>query len=145
MGNITGEYIWFLVPIFNSDPGQPGNAIAMEATANDGSGRATYFFRITDPNNYLCFKSLEKALIEVDNALKKINRHLITVNFRREPIYLTNEQLNSTAYVGYQRTISKVPSLRELRRLFIGRVMHYSPEQWKEAVIQLLRSNVSTG
>jgi hypothetical protein len=31
-----------------------------------------------------------------------------------------------------------VPSLKELRRLFIGRVMHHSPEQWRESVRQLL-------
>lgn len=145
MGDLTGEYIWFLAPIFNSDPAQPGNAIAMEATTGDGSGKATYFFKITDRNRYLNFRNLEELQAEADKALKRINRHLITVNFRREPIYLTDEQLNSTAYVSYQRAIAKVPSLRELRRLFIGRVMHHSPEQWKGAVTQLLESNASTG
>jgi hypothetical protein len=145
MGELTGEYIWFLAPIFNSDPTRPGNAIAMEATAGDGSGKATYFFKITDSNKYRNLKNPEELQVEVDKALKMINRLLITVNFRREPIYLTDEQLNSTTYAGYLRTISKVPSLRELRRLFIGRVMHHSLEQWKESVMQLLESNVSIG
>lgn len=145
MGDLTGEYIWFLAPIFNSDPAQPGNAIAMEATAGDGGGKATYFFKITDSDRYLSFKNLEELQTEVDKALKNINRHLIAVNFRREPIYLSDEQLNSTTYVGYLRTISRVSSLRELRRLFIGRVMHYSPEQWQATVMQLLKSNVSIG
>lgn len=145
MGDLTGEYLWFLAPIFNSDPAQPGNAIAMEATAPEGSGRATYIFKIAERDQYLNLKNLEELRAEADKALKRINRHLITVNFRREPIYLTDEQLNSTSYAGYLRTIAKIPSLRELRRLFIGRVMHHSPEQWKVAIMQLLESNASAG
>ena len=144
MGDLTGEYLWFLVPMFSRDSAKPGNAIAMEATTSDGSGRATYFFRITDFNTYLNFKSLEELQTGVDETMKMITRDLINVNFRREPIYLTNEQLNSTTYVGYLRTIAKVASLRELRRLFIGRVMHYTPEQWKGDVMQLLKPNLST-
>jgi len=67
-------------------------------------------------------------------------RALPPVNFRREPIYLTDDQLNTKAFVGYRRTLAMVPSLGELRRLFIGRVMHHSPEQWRDSVTQLLRS-----
>ena len=143
MGDLTGEYIWFLVPIFNVDTTQPGNAIAMEATAVEGSGKATYFFKITDPGIYKNLKNQEELQAVVDKSLKQINRDLITVNFRREPIYLTDEQLDSTTYVAYRRAVSKVPALQELRRLFIGRVIHNSPEQWKEAVTQLLKSNVN--
>ena len=142
MGDLTGEYLWFLVPIFNIDSALPGNAIAMEATAVEGSGKATYFFKITDLNIYRNFKNQEELQTEVDKIMKLINRCLIAVNFRREPIYLTDEQLNTITYVGYRRAVSKVPALQELRRLFIGRVMHQSPEQWKEAVAQLLKTNV---
>ena len=143
MGDLTGEYIWFLVPIFNVDNTQPGNAIAMEATAVEGSGKATYFFKITDPGIYKNLKNPEELQAVVDKSLKQINRDLITVNFRREPIYLTDEQLDLTTYVAYRRAVSKVPALQELRRLFIGRVIHNSPEQWKEAVTLLLKSNVN--
>jgi len=143
MGDLTGEYIWFLVPIFNLDPAQPGNAIAMEATAIEGSGKATYFFKITDSSIYEILKNQEELQAVVDKSLKQINRDLITVNFRREPIYLTDEQLNSITYVVYRRAVLKVPALQELRRLFIGRVIHNSPEQWKEAITQLLKSNVN--
>ena len=145
IGDLTGEYIWFLVPIFNVDNTQPGNAIAMEATAVEGSGKATYFFKITDSGIYKNLKNQEELQVVVDKSLKQINRDLITVNFRREPIYLTDEQLNSTTYVAYRRAVSKVPALQELRRLFIGRVIHNSPEQWKEAVTKLLKSNLNAG
>lgn len=33
LGDLTGEYIWFLIPIYSVTRGEPGNAIAMEATA----------------------------------------------------------------------------------------------------------------
>jgi len=143
MGDLTAEYIWFLVPIYNLDGTQPGNAIAMEATAMEGNGKATYCFKITDPKIYRNFKSEEELQVAVDKSLKQLNRDLIIVNFRREPIYLTDAQLKSTTYVAYRRAVSKVPALQELRRLFIGRVIHNSPEQWKEAITQLLKSNVN--
>ena len=66
MGDLTGEYIWFLVPIFNVDNTQPGNAIAMEATAVEGSSKATYFFKITDPGIYKNLKNPEELQAVVD-------------------------------------------------------------------------------
>ena len=143
MGDLTKEYIWFLIPIFSADTAKPGNAIAMEATAAEGSGRATYFFKIMEPSIYKNLKNQEELQMVVDKSLKQINRDLISVNFRREPIYLTDEQLDSTAYVAYRRAVSKVPALQELRRLFIGRVIHSSPEQWKASITQLLESNLN--
>jgi hypothetical protein len=115
----------------------------MEAASAEGSGRATYFFRLIDPEKYRNSKSLEDLRTEVDEALKRINRYLITINFRREPIYLSDEQLNTAAYVGYQRAVSKLPALRELRSSFLGRVIHNSPEQWKESVDKLLKASVA--
>ncbi|MDP1629780.1 MAG: hypothetical protein Q8L57_04135, partial [bacterium] len=40
--------------------------------------------------------------------------------------------------------IEKFPELKELRRLFVGRVMHYSKEQWESDVNDILKFNVST-
>jgi hypothetical protein len=145
MGDLTSGYIWFLAPIFSDQPSQPGNAIAMEATSADGSGRATYFFKIVEPEQYAKYNNSEELKAEVDKALKRISRHLLSVNFRREPIYLTDQQLSSPDYISYQRAVAKIPSLQELRRLFIGRVIHHSPEQWRAAVAQLLESNMKTG
>ena len=89
MGDLTGEYIWFLAPIFNSDHTLPGNTIAMEATTGEGSGKATYFFKICERDRYLSFRNMAEIQMEADKALKRMNRNLVTINFRREPIYLT--------------------------------------------------------
>ncbi len=144
MGDLTGEYIWFLVPIFYADHTQPGNAIAMEASIGNGGSKATYFFKIMERNQYLSLRNLEEMQSIADGVIKSINSNLVTVNFRREPIYLTDEQLNSSTYIGYRRSIAKVPALQQLRRLFIGRVIHRSPEQWQAGVKQLLVSNMTT-
>jgi hypothetical protein len=138
MGDITGLYVYFLAPIFSAEPGRPGNAIAMEAASEADTGRATYFFRIAEESAYQGLKTLKDLQDACDLALAQLNRNLITVNFRREPIFLTDDQLESAAFAGYRRAISMVPSLKELRRLFIGRVIHHSPEQWRESVRQLL-------
>jgi hypothetical protein len=37
----------------------------------------------------------------------------------------------------------RIPELRLLRERFIGRIMHSSPEQWKQDVASLLAFNVA--
>ena len=123
MGELTGEYIWFLMPISSE---KSGDFLAMEAGSTiKGGGKATYFFKIPEAEN-------------LDDLVKKINRCLLAINFRREPIYLKDEDLEKPDYSKYKIAISKIPELRLLRQLFIGRVIHTSPESWKENVNNLI-------
>jgi len=162
MGDITGEYIWFLIPIYGTSPNEPGNAIAMEAGRITGSeaaepgaeipegegekaeGKATYFFRITSRSDYPNFENIEDLHKVTDDFIKTFNRCMLAINFRREPIYLPEKKLNEPRYANYRFAISKIPALQILRNHFVGRVAHYSPEQWKEDVMELLRFNVSS-
>lgn len=144
LGDLTGEYIWFLIPIYSINPKEPGNAVAMEAISGEGGGKATYFFRIVSRKDYPNFKNIDDLHREVDNFIKRINRCMLAINFRREPIYLPDERLEEPQYQKYQFAIQKIPALQELRRLFIGRVIHSSPEQWKQDVLDLLKFNVGT-
>jgi len=143
LGDLTGEYIWFLVPIYSTNSKEPGNAVAMEAISEEGGGKATYFFRIVSRRDYLNFKRIEDLHREADNFVKTINRCMLDINFRREPIYLPDERLKEPQYAKYNFAIQKIPALQTLRSLFIGRVIHSSPEQWKNDVMDLLRFNVS--
>ncbi|MDI6811188.1 MAG: hypothetical protein QMD80_05885 [archaeon] len=143
LGDLTGEYIWFLIPIYSTNPEEPGNAVAMEATSEEGAGRATYFFRIASRLDYPNFKSLEDLHKAVDIILRKINRCMLAINFRREPIYLPDEKFNEAQYQKYRFTIAKISALQILRHLFIGRVFHRSREQWQEDTKDLLKFNVS--
>ena len=101
---------------------------------------ATYFFKATGRNEYLQSKD-EDLMKDLDSFVKNINRSMIEINFRREPVYLTDEQLDSTKYTQYRFAIAKIPSLRTLRSQFIGRVIHASVAQWKADVASLLAFN----
>lgn len=145
MGGLTGEYVWFLIPIYDTDPKKLGNAIAMEATSGEeGSGKATYFFKIVSRKDYPKFKKLEELDKKVDEFVKTMNRCMLAINFRREPIYLPDEKLDEPKYLKYKFAVQKIPSLQTLRSLFTGRVIHSSPEQWKQDVMDLLKFNVGT-
>ena len=104
---------------------------------------ATYFFRIMGRKEYAQTKD-EDLIIGLENFTKNINRAMIDVNFRREPIFLSEKQLDSTKYVQYRFAISRMPSLRILRSLFIGRVIHTSLEQWKSNIASLLAFNTKS-
>jgi hypothetical protein len=69
---------------------------------------------------------------------------MIEINFRREPIYLTEKQLDSTEYTQYRFAIAKIPSLKTLREQFVGRVIHASQKQWKTNVTSLLNINAKS-
>jgi len=144
LGDLTGEYIWFLIPIYSTDSKAFGNAIAIEAISSDGGGKATYFFRIVSRNGYTNMKDLDVFHLKVDDYIKKMNRCMLAINFRREPIYIPKERLEEPQYQKYQIAISKIPELRILIELFIGRVIHSSFEQWKADVTDLLTFNVES-
>jgi len=79
--------------------------------------------------------------VELDRFVKSINSAMIQINFRREPIYLSENQLQSTEYTQYRFAIAKIPALGILRNLFVGRVIHSSLEQWKADAASLLAFN----
>lgn len=177
MGELTGEYIWFLMPIYGTSEKGYGNAIALEAaekagkaapseTAEDtaaakvaqnpiaeeplevgvkeGTGRATYFFRIVSRNEHQNIQAFQQFDSAVDTLIKTINRCMLDINFRREPIYISDEKLDEAEYTKYKIAIQKIPSLQILRDLYVGRIIHSSPEQWKNDVMELLRFNTVT-
>ncbi len=144
LGDLTREYIWFLIPIYSVNPAVPGNAVAIEATSEEGEGRATYFFRIVSRKDYPNFRDIGDLHRWVDTFIRMMNRSMISINFRREPIYLPDSRLRESQYEKYRFAILKLPALQTLRSLFIGRVIHSSPEQWRQDVLDLLKFNVST-
>jgi hypothetical protein len=144
MGDLTGEYIWFLIPIYSVDPQKPGNAIVMESASPEGGGKATYFFRLVDREKYPSYENIDDLHKKYDELLETINRCMQEINFRREPIYLPEESLNKPRYARYRHAVNKMPALQTLRNLFIGRVSHRTPDQWREDVLDLLSFNVET-
>jgi hypothetical protein len=110
MGKLTEEYILLMLPIYNIAPKYPGNLIALEALSTHGEGRATYFFRIMPKDEYVAIDSFDQLNIRVDKLLRLINYSMLQINFRREPIYLTKEQLLTPQYEKYLYSIENQPA-----------------------------------
>lgn len=136
------DYVFFLAPIYSTDGGKGGNAIAFEASSGEDEGRATYFFRIWSRKDY----PLPDARMMDEQAgmfISQLVEGLNAINFRREPVYLPEERLYMPEYSRYRFAAMRIPELGLLRERFVGRVVHSSPEQWKEDVSALLAFNVA--
>ncbi len=144
LGDMTGEYLWFLFPIYHQDNKIPGNVIAMEAMNTEGKSQATYFFKMMSRKTYAKKQSKDVLDQQADWFLDRINRCMLAINFRREPIYLSEEKLNDPRYEKYKTSIALIPELRDLRDAFIGRVIHGSLAQWQKDVLALLKFNVQS-
>lgn len=143
MGDLTSEYIWFLIPIYALTPEPFGNIIAMEAISKEDEGRATYFFKILERGAFNKLKSLEEMHQHADKFIKLLNYSMLQINFRREPIYLSTEQLSKPQYLKYMYSIEAQPALKLMRKHFAGRVIHSNTEQWKQDVVDLIKFNTT--
>jgi hypothetical protein len=74
----------------------------------------------------------------VEAAMDALNYGLVMVNFRREPIYMSDAEMEKPENAHYLRSIERVPALADLRRNFIGRVAHTNPEAWRKGLEELL-------
>ena len=75
----------------------------------------------------------------LDAAIRELNRALVLLNFRREPIYLPDDSLTlQPCYRRYAIACRKIPELRRLRASFLGRAFHTSPPAWQKQVDGLL-------
>jgi hypothetical protein len=124
-------FCWFMFPLAGgAAPANSANVVAWECTSQ--VGRATYVFRLPKPGQ----------LMETDEAVRRINRGIVMVNFRREPIYLPDSSLEIQPrfrrYAIAQRNLSE---LRDVRSLFMGRAIHTSVDAWQEQLQSLLKKS----
>ena len=120
-GLSPGAYRFFFLPVLREERAY----IVFEAASTGDAGRATYVFRV--PANG-----------SPEAAMDALNYALILVNFRREPIYMSDAQLHKPENAHYLRSAERVPALTALRRDFAGRAAHTAPEAWLHAVEALL-------
>jgi len=129
---------WFFFPLATK-PGakSPGNLVAWEATSK--GGRATYFFRLLPPEQARVLADPSQAPAAVDAAVRELNRALVLLNFRREPVYLSEDSLEmQPRFRRYAIACRKIPELRRLRASFLGRAIHTSLPAWGEQVEKFL-------
>jgi hypothetical protein len=113
---------WFFFPLAAGQGG--ASHVAWEATSREG--RATYLFRL-QPGE------------PVEQAATAINRGLVALNFRREPVYLEARALESELrYRHYAIAARKVPDVGLVRRAFAGRAIHRTPASWASQIDAML-------
>lgn len=110
MGSLTGESIILLAPA--------GNKVIMESLGE--AAAATYVF--------------DMGQTPWEAFLPAFNESMLSVNFRREPIYLSDEALASDKHEAYRNAIVRCPSLGLLRKQFLGRVAHNGFDAWQRAL-----------
>jgi hypothetical protein len=113
---------WFFFPLPGAS-GTQANLGAWECT--NQPGRATYVFRMAGV---------------ADTAIQRINRGIVVVNFRREPIYLPDSSLEvQPRYRRYAIAQRNLSVLREVRSSFAGRAIHSNPQTWQKQLDALSR------
>jgi len=115
---------WFLVAFPKK------NVIASEVTNEEG--HATYFFKIK--------KEKSSSPAEVERKVKEINRSMQALNFRRDVIRASDEEIKSEKFARYRVALRKLPYLNRIRKDFVGRVVHTSEESWEKGVQNILET-----
>lgn len=103
-------------------PSRDGRTAVVEF-ALPGEDAATYLFR-ADP--------------EWERFLMLLNRGMEATQMRREVFSLSDEALIKESNAGQRMLKMRSPSIQELRRRFIGRVIHRSEEGWKKSLLEKL-------
>lgn len=117
-GELTGETIHTLTPVFEK------NVMVLESLGD--AATATYVFRMGADG--------KASLEDWPGLLLRFNDSMLAVNYRREPIYLTEEALASDKYENYRGALHRSEGLRALRRLFVGRASHSGIDAWRKAI-----------
>jgi hypothetical protein len=129
---VRGLY-WFFFPLTLPGGTEPANVVAWEA--NSAGGRATYFFRLVEPQQSGLLADPAQGEVLVEAALRRLNRALALLNFRRRPIYLSQQEIgNDPRYHRYAIAARRISVVGELRERFLGRAIHGTLATWQAQV-----------
>jgi hypothetical protein len=123
--------LWFFTPL--SRDGRPLNLVAQEVTSD--AGHATYLYRPMEPDRFSALSG-DALAEEVAAAIRRLNRALLTLNFRREPIYLPEDQIATARYGKYAVALRKLDYLQWTRRAFVTRLIHN--QTWEQQLADAL-------
>jgi hypothetical protein len=123
--------MWYFTPL--AKEGRPVNLVAQEVTSDEG--HATYVYRLTEPDRFASLAG-DPLTEEVAAGIGRLNRTLLTLNFRREPIYLPEDQIATPRYAKYAVALRKLDYLRWTREAFLTRLIHN--ESWDRQLADAL-------
>jgi hypothetical protein len=137
---LDNVYVWFMIPILGTkDSG--GNTLAMEVTSE--TGHATYLYRVM-PRRDFPTASKESFQSDSDKTIDMVNEAMIDTGFRREPIYLRDQQLLTPNYSKYLYASKNLERLKFLRERYYARIIHHTTDQWKTDLGAALLFNTGT-
>ena len=139
--------------------GLSGNGILSDAIGKHMNGRADdkssetppptqYSFWLIAPSPSGQYAAVEfaeadaatfvyKTCGDFDSFARRLNRALEAINFKREVIRLSDEELRKPEYIDYYMTAKRTASLQFIRANYVKRIIHSNPEAWKRSLIEL--------
>jgi hypothetical protein len=94
---------------------------------------------VVEPSQASQLRDSKQAGLHVDAAVRKLNRVLAMLNFRRRSIYLSDDELEiNPRYHRYAIACRRIPELQEMRRSFLGSAIHSLPEAWQAQLASIL-------
>ncbi len=112
-GEEEKNMLWIVAP----KPGNNGGVAVVELILPEETAAASYVFKFSG---------------EWESFYKKLNHAMEAVDFRREPVYLSDEELRRPDNAHYFMAVKRTAALQFLRRSFSGRIIHASLESWKK-------------
>jgi len=136
------------------DAGEAKAATVIEVDAADSeeSAQDPFLIWLIAPSPCGQFAAVEFA--EADSATfvyrtggdfeifaKRLNRALEAINFKREVIRLSDEELRAPENADYYMASKRTAALQFVRENFVGRVIHSGVENWKRKLLELYSEN----
>ena len=106
--------LWFIVP------SPDGKSCAVEFAGEVGTSAATFIYRFDT---------------DFDSFARKLNIALEAIDFKREVIRLSDEELMRPENADYLMAFQRNRSLQFVRSCFVGRVIHRSVDSWKNSIL----------
>lgn len=138
MGALSGDHYLFVFCVDKPVRTAVVESFLVEAkTAETSTDRtATYLYRLPPGD------------AGGEYFLSLFNRAMTAVNFRRRPVLLSDESLAAPENAIYAGALARVPELKELRGLYLGRVIHGTTAQWSadiSAALAFAAGNPASG
>jgi len=109
--------IWIIAP------GNSKNVAIVELAVSEDTAAATFIYEFGN---------------DWDSFRKELNRAMEAIDFKREAIRLTEDELKMMRYSDYAMAVKRTHALRFIRKCFAGRVIHHSPESWERDMLKHL-------
>lgn len=113
-GEDNENIIWLIAPGKNAD------TAAVEFATGEETAAATFLY-----GNFADWEVF----------WRRLNQAMEAIEFNREVIRLSKDELLKAEYAQYAMAIKRNPALQFIRHYFTGRLIHSSPEHWQQELI----------